>query len=194
MGGASPFAFGNLPPTSTAAAAPTATSTAAAESKAAPTGWGTTTTTASQPPVAAAAAGTTDKAAVNPEFLSHLKALNVQVTEWIRRHIDDNPLVILSPVFKDYEAHLQEITDKFPAPLSAAAVTPEAAAQPFSFGGLAGGKKDEGLVSAGFKVGTGLIWTKTFKYCPALGKITVGTSRGVRRIFLPCQNWACTEI
>jgi hypothetical protein len=115
------------------------------------------------------AAATTDKAAadVNPEFLAHLKALNVQVTEWIRRHIEENPLVILSPVFKDYETHLAEITEKFPpttaasaapaaAVTTAAAEKPPAAAEaaevvkPFSFG-LASSQKEE-APPTGFKV------------------------------------------
>jgi len=52
------------------------------------------------------------QAALSKEYLSHLKALNIQVTEWIKKHVDDNPLVILSPVFKDYEKHLAIITEK----------------------------------------------------------------------------------
>jgi hypothetical protein len=96
------------------------------------------------------------------------------VTDWIRQHIEDNPLVILTPVFKDYDQHLKEITEKFaPSSVSgsvgtagASAVTTAAsvvtavteaekgaeAAAPkgFSFGLAA--KKDESSLSTGFKV------------------------------------------
>jgi nuclear pore complex protein Nup50 len=123
-------------------------------------------TVAAQPPAVSTAAATADKAAsvVDPDFLAHLKALNVQVTEWIRRHIEDNPLVILSPVFKDYETHLKEITEKFP-PTSAAvpptaaekttadaAAPAAAAAKPFTFGLASGKKEDEPAAPTGFKV------------------------------------------
>jgi len=47
------------------------------------------------------------------EYLADLKALNVQVTNWIKSHVDGNPLVDLTPVFKDYEKHLNEMRKKF---------------------------------------------------------------------------------
>ena len=47
------------------------------------------------------------------EYLSHLKALNNQVLSWLKLHIESNPLVILSPVFKDYETHLEDINKKY---------------------------------------------------------------------------------
>jgi nuclear pore complex protein Nup50 len=40
------------------------------------------------------------------------QALNVQLCTWIKTHIDKNPYVLLSPVFKDYEKHLTEIETK----------------------------------------------------------------------------------
>ena len=49
----------------------------------------------------------------SPEYLSHLKALNNQVLAWLKMHIESNPLVILSPVFKDYESHLEDINKKY---------------------------------------------------------------------------------
>jgi len=54
-----------------------------------------------------------DGGELSTEYLSHLKALNVQVLAWLKQHIDSNPLVILSPVFKDYDKHLKEITDQY---------------------------------------------------------------------------------
>lgn len=168
-GSSSPILFGK-PPASTTA---TSVSTPSAESKAAGPAAGTIINTA-----ASLQPATESAPALNPEFLAHLKALNVQITEWIRRHIDDNPLVILSPVFKDYEVHLKEITEKFPPPpttttttSAAAAVTTAAAAtavpaadkaaglpavaatKPFSFSGFGGSKTDVGAVSTGFKFG-----------------------------------------
>merc|ERR1712172_454498 len=47
------------------------------------------------------------------EFLAHLKALNVQVSAWIKTHIEKNPYVFLTPVFKDYEKHIKDIEEKF---------------------------------------------------------------------------------
>jgi len=47
------------------------------------------------------------------EYLADLKALNIQVTNWIKSHVDGNPLVDLTPVFKDYEKHLDEMRKKF---------------------------------------------------------------------------------
>jgi len=47
------------------------------------------------------------------EYLSHLKALNNQVLAWLKMHIESNPLVILSPVFKDYETHLKDLDKKY---------------------------------------------------------------------------------
>ena len=66
------------------------------------------------------------------EYLASLKALNTQVvyrlsdksttrkffncnhyqnqvTNWIKSHVDENPLVDLSPVFKDYGKHLEQL-------------------------------------------------------------------------------------
>jgi len=47
------------------------------------------------------------------EYLGSLKTLNIQVTNWIKSHVDENPLVDLSPVFKDYGKHLQQLRTKF---------------------------------------------------------------------------------
>jgi len=47
------------------------------------------------------------------EYLSNLKALNIQATNWIKTHVDENPLVDLTPVFKDYEKHINGLRIKF---------------------------------------------------------------------------------
>jgi len=49
----------------------------------------------------------------NKEYLSHIKALNLQVLAWLKMHIEKDPLVILSPVFKDYDLHLEDISKEF---------------------------------------------------------------------------------
>ena len=36
------------------------------------------------------------------------------MTDWIKKHIDKNPYVFLSPVFKDYEKHLKDLESKYP--------------------------------------------------------------------------------
>lgn len=42
-------------------------------------------------------------------YLSNLKALNISVSNWIKQHLDKNPYCILTPIFKDYENHLNEM-------------------------------------------------------------------------------------
>jgi hypothetical protein len=51
-----------------------------------------------------AAAGTPPR-----DYLGGLKALNMKVTNWIKSHVEENPLVDLSPVFRDYRKHLKEL-------------------------------------------------------------------------------------
>lgn len=46
-------------------------------------------------------------------YYSKLKGLNVSVLEWIKKHVDETPLCILSPIFKDYEKYLQEIQNEY---------------------------------------------------------------------------------
>ncbi|XP_075167049.1 nuclear pore complex protein Nup50 [Haematobia irritans] len=43
------------------------------------------------------------------EYYSKLKGLNQAVSEWIKTHVDKNPLCILTPIFKDYEKYLAEL-------------------------------------------------------------------------------------
>lgn len=50
-----------------------------------------------------------DSKSSNDEYHCKLKSLNLAVLDWIKSHLDKNPLVILSPIFKDYEKHLTEI-------------------------------------------------------------------------------------
>lgn len=42
-------------------------------------------------------------------YLSFLKSLNESVLAWIKKHVDDNPYIILTPIFKDYENYLASV-------------------------------------------------------------------------------------
>lgn len=51
----------------------------------------------------------------NAEYLSQLRSLNISVSEWINKHVKENPYVDLTPIFKDYEDHLKSIDGRFPS-------------------------------------------------------------------------------
>lgn len=44
-------------------------------------------------------------------YYAKLKGLNESVTDWIKKHVDENPFISLIPVFKDYEKYLKEIEE-----------------------------------------------------------------------------------
>jgi len=67
------------------------------------------------------------------EYLSNLKSLNNQVTSWIKTHVDQNPLVDLTPVFKDYEKHIGNLRIKHNITKSASKEAAKEAARPLSF-------------------------------------------------------------
>nr|XP_015208479.1 PREDICTED: nuclear pore complex protein Nup50 [Lepisosteus oculatus] len=47
------------------------------------------------------------------EYNRQLTALNCSVRDWIAKHVNDNPLCDLNPIFKDYERHLATIEEKY---------------------------------------------------------------------------------
>ena len=49
-----------------------------------------------------------DKPNAQKEYLSRVRALNITVADWIKTHVDENPLCILTPIFEDYEKYLKE--------------------------------------------------------------------------------------
>ncbi|CAL9682652.1 unnamed protein product [Knipowitschia caucasica] len=51
----------------------------------------------------------------NKEYSRQLTALNCSVRDWITKHVNDNPLCDLNPIFKDYEQHLTSIEKKYGA-------------------------------------------------------------------------------
>lgn len=54
------------------------------------------------------------------EYNKQLTALNCSVRDWISKHVDDNPLCDLNPIFRDYERHLASIERQYGAPADAA--------------------------------------------------------------------------
>ncbi|XP_072529337.1 nuclear pore complex protein Nup50 [Salminus brasiliensis] len=62
------------------------------------------------------------------EYNRQLTALNCSVRDWITKHVNDNPLCDLNPIFRDYERHLASIEKKYGSGSSAADTKQEAAA------------------------------------------------------------------
>uniref|UniRef100_A0A4W6CJT9 Nucleoporin 50 n=1 Tax=Lates calcarifer TaxID=8187 RepID=A0A4W6CJT9_LATCA len=56
----------------------------------------------------------------NKEYSRQLTALNCSVRDWITKHVNDNPLCDLNPIFRDYERHLASIERQYGAGSSAA--------------------------------------------------------------------------
>lgn len=63
------------------------------------------------------------------EYNRQLTALNCSVRDWITKHVNDNPLCDLNPIFRDYERHLASIEKKYGCSAS------ESKAESTSFGG-----------------------------------------------------------
>ncbi|KAF7651804.1 hypothetical protein LDENG_00105150 [Lucifuga dentata] len=87
------------------------------------------------------------------EYSRQLTALNCSVRDWITKHVNDNPLCDLNPIFRDYERHLVSIERKYgagsaggsdeekkkqqadpPPPSTSSSSSSSAAASLFSFG------------------------------------------------------------
>ncbi|XP_061815694.1 nuclear pore complex protein Nup50 [Nerophis lumbriciformis] len=54
------------------------------------------------------------------EYSRQLTALNCSVRDWITKHVNDNPLCDLNPIFRDYERHLASIEKQYGASTAAA--------------------------------------------------------------------------
>ncbi|XP_044748857.1 nuclear pore complex protein Nup50 [Coccinella septempunctata] len=46
-------------------------------------------------------------------YYAKLKGLNESVAKWISKHVEDNPLINLQPIFKDYEKFFDEIEKEY---------------------------------------------------------------------------------
>jgi len=53
--------------------------------------------------------GNKDEEEKDEKFLAKLKGLNESVSKWIKKHVDENPFVNLTPIFKDYEKYFNEM-------------------------------------------------------------------------------------
>uniref|UniRef100_A0A3B4Y622 Nuclear pore complex protein Nup50 n=1 Tax=Seriola lalandi dorsalis TaxID=1841481 RepID=A0A3B4Y622_SERLL len=68
----------------------------------------------SSPAASTAAPGET-QSHLTPEYSRQLTALNCSVRDWITKHVNDNPLCDLNPIFRDYERHLSSIERQYGA-------------------------------------------------------------------------------
>lgn len=58
-----------------------------------------------------------DKATINDTcYAEQLTALNISFLNWIKLHIEKNPLVDLTPVFNDYTKHMKDVEGKYGKP------------------------------------------------------------------------------
>lgn len=74
------------------------------------------------------------------DYAASIKALNQSVAAWISDKVKENPLCKLTPIFKDYEKHLEDIEAKKDKaePKDAGKTTPTTAASTgFTFGSVA---------------------------------------------------------
>lgn len=99
----------------------------------------------------AQSAGSSSSSSNSKEYRRQLTALNCSVRDWITKHVNNNPLCDLNPIFRDYERHLASIEKKYgsgasdvgseekpSAPASSAAAFSSSSSSPapalFSFG------------------------------------------------------------
>lgn len=63
--------------------------------------------------VSVGSSGSTSTSSSSTEYRRQLTALNCSVRDWIAKHVNDNPLCDLNPIFRDYERHLASIEKKY---------------------------------------------------------------------------------
>uniref|UniRef100_A0A8C6TQV2 Nuclear pore complex protein Nup50 n=1 Tax=Neogobius melanostomus TaxID=47308 RepID=A0A8C6TQV2_9GOBI len=104
--GSSITSFGNLtaPPASTTTAFNGSTSSSVSADL-------PTKQTNGSTPSPAQSAGSSSSS--NKEYRLQLTALNCSVRDWITKHVNNNPLCDLNPIFRDYERHLASIEKKY---------------------------------------------------------------------------------
>lgn len=56
--------------------------------------------------------GSTVGSPKSSQYLQQLASLNSSVSKWIHKHVEMNAYVDLTPIFRDYEAHLHDIDVK----------------------------------------------------------------------------------
>ncbi|CAH1256125.1 NUP50 [Branchiostoma lanceolatum] len=50
----------------------------------------------------------------SPQYCGQLRSLNLNLLQWLQKHVDNNPVCDLTPSFRDYERHLRDIEARFP--------------------------------------------------------------------------------
>ncbi|KAF3859742.1 hypothetical protein F7725_022141 [Dissostichus mawsoni] len=123
------------------------------------------------------------------EYSRQLTALNCSVRDWITKHVNDNPLCDLNPIFRDYEKHLGSIERQYgekkkdplppstvPLPLAASS----SSSSPFSFTKT---PAEETNQSATFNFG------QKVEQCRC--SLTGGKSLHRERVMLPAERGIC---
>ncbi|KAI4882477.1 hypothetical protein NFI96_015839 [Prochilodus magdalenae] len=86
-----------------------------------PADTGDVTSNGSTPSLAVSSGGSGSSSnSSSKEYNRQLTALNCSVRDWITKHVNDNPLCDLNPIFRDYERHLASIEKKYGSCLPAA--------------------------------------------------------------------------
>lgn len=70
----------------------------------------------------------------NTEYLRKIKALNIAVADWIKSNVDENPLCIITPIFRDYENYIKKFEDLKNKPQESKEAEPKEPAPSYSFG------------------------------------------------------------
>ncbi|CAF4855152.1 unnamed protein product [Pieris macdunnoughi] len=47
------------------------------------------------------------------KYYKNLASLNISLYKWVKKNIDESPICILSPIFKDYDKYLKDIQDEY---------------------------------------------------------------------------------
>uniref|UniRef100_A0A3Q4ASX2 RanBD1 domain-containing protein n=1 Tax=Mola mola TaxID=94237 RepID=A0A3Q4ASX2_MOLML len=101
------------------------------------------------------------------EYSRQLTALNCSVRDWITKHVNDNPLCDLNPIFRDYEQHLASIERQYGA-ISAEGAAPAPAAALFSFSKSTTEEKSSGVTfNFGQKVDSSVLASLGSKTSPS---------------------------
>ncbi|XP_066275096.1 nuclear pore complex protein Nup50-like [Branchiostoma lanceolatum] len=59
-------------------------------------------------------AGSPSSPRYSPQYCGQLRSLNLNLLQWLQKHVDNNPVCDLTPSFRDYERHLRDIEARFP--------------------------------------------------------------------------------
>lgn len=93
------------------------------------------------------------------EYLSKVKSLNLAFMDWIKSNIEENPLINLSPVFKDYDKYMKDFEELKSSSTASTTTSKESSpfgGSTFSFGApLSSAKPETKSFMTDFKFGSG---------------------------------------